>query len=135
MVTTSGAAFAVRAETQVNAPQLRRHARLGVLSVVRFVESYVGSRVGRGRRNMTGPAVGHLTGPVPSGTYGAPVRPGPVDKPATLAHYQAMADQVATERRLAELDKRREAISSGAVPRDVWFVHPARRREGERRHG
>lgn len=75
---------------------------------MRVVEAYAGRR----RRTVTVPPAGHLTGDVPSGSYLAPVRPGRVDKPATLAHYQAMADQVATERRLAELDRRRDALGS-----------------------
>lgn len=32
-----------------------------------------------------------------------PVRPCPADKPTTVAHYQALADQVANERRLSRL--------------------------------
>lgn len=51
------------------------------------------------------------------------VRPGPVDKPAAVAHYQAMAERVARERALAELDDRRRALRERAsVSRDLWVV-------------
>lgn len=95
----------VRAQTSASRSTLRarpwRWRRLR--SVVSEVEAHV---VGRGRPLTpvapgAPPDVGRplQTGPAP----GALVRPVPLDKPAVLAHYQALADQVAYERRLSDL--------------------------------
>lgn len=71
---------------------------------------------------MGGPDVGrfeHSSYPAPAP---APSRPAPADKPTTLAHYQAMADQVAHERRLSELDARLVVgvAHDDGVGRDAW---------------
>ncbi|HEX6421846.1 MAG TPA: hypothetical protein VFZ79_00090 [Acidimicrobiales bacterium] len=65
-----------------------------------------------------------------------PVRPGPVDKPAAVAHYQAMAERVARERALAELDDRRRALRERAsVSRDLWVVGVGACPKGDPRRG
>ncbi|HEX6568542.1 MAG TPA: hypothetical protein VF015_05230 [Acidimicrobiales bacterium] len=75
-------------------------------------------------------------GSVDSGSHPLSVRPGPVDKPAALAHYQAMAAQVAHERRLAELTGRRDGVNPSARrPRGVPISSRAPRWNGGPGHG
>jgi hypothetical protein len=62
------------------------------------------------------------------------VPPRPVDKPLAVAHYQAMASQVAYERKMADLDVRLEAIDrDGVVPRGVPLPHAHAHPHGDRR--
>jgi hypothetical protein len=75
-----------------------------------------------------------IAGPLGPLANPATVRPGPVDKPSAVAHYRAMADQVAHERQLADLHRRHAAIIRAGTPREVWFMHPASRTTGAR-HG
>jgi hypothetical protein len=59
-----------------------------------------------------------------------------VDKPTTVAHYQAMADQVANERRLSELDGRLVAHGRQAVlQREMWYPLATASELGGRRRG
>ena len=65
-----------------------------------------------------------------------PVRPCPADKPTTVAHYQAMADQVANERRLSQLDGRLTAGGAHqGVRRAAWSPCAAASELGGRRRG
>ena len=43
--------------------------------------------------------VARIAGPVPAGAHPAPVSPARNDKSSAIAHYRAMAEQVARERR------------------------------------
>jgi hypothetical protein len=80
-------------------------------------------------------ALDALAGPAGLEAHPVPARPGPVDKPSAVAHYQAMAERVARERALAELDSRRRALSERAsVSRDLWVVGGPRA-NGDPRHG
>ena len=45
--------------------------------------------------------IARIAGPVPPGVHPAPVSPGPNDKSSVVAHYRAMAEQVARERRVS----------------------------------
>lgn len=77
-----------------------------------------------------------LRRPLPPGSIPAPVRPGPVDRPQTLAHYRAMVDQLARERRLTEVDLRDPARERAGVLHENWFPHlAAQSRDGVRAHG
>jgi hypothetical protein len=114
MATTSGAAAPARTAPPANSATAPRGARERLLSVVRSVEAYVA-----GRDHIAPPAP--APPPVPAtgrvdGLDGEAVtlrssaelararpRPRPLDKPFTVAHYQAMARQVAYERQRSEL--------------------------------
>ena len=45
--------------------------------------------------------IARIAGPVPPGVHPAPVSPGPNDKSSIVAHYRALADQVARERQVS----------------------------------
>lgn len=99
------------------------------------------------RRRMPVPGASHAAGGPPAARYApagptgrdlppVPARRAPVDKPAVLAHYQAMAERVARERALAELDSRRRALRERAsVSRELWVVGAGPRTSGDPRHG
>lgn len=132
MATTTGAAGARRARLTppfpgVNAAGMAP-ARGRLLSLVDMVGAYVWGRhpvVRPLSRSEPSPMGGsdldrseYVPYPAPAP---APARPAPADKPTTLAHYQAMADQVAHERRLSELDARLVVgVAHDGVGRDAW---------------
>jgi hypothetical protein len=142
MATTSGAiapARTVSSQAQPTSPSGRARSRL--LSVVDVVGAYVWGQglpaVPPSPTTASRSAEHELTqleriaGPVASGVHPAPVRPGPVDKPSAVAHYQAMAAQVAYERRLADADGRMQAsLDRTGEPRELWLVHAAGAPEG-----
>ena len=65
--------------------------------------------------------LGHVAYPVLG-----PVRPCPADKPTTVAHYRAMADQVANERRASRLDGHAGVHGChDALPRAMWLPSAA----------
>lgn len=77
-----------------------------------------------------------LGDPAGADPHQVPARPGPIDKPAAVAHYQAMAERVAHERALAELDSRRRALSERAsVSRELWVARVGPRTNDDPRHG
>jgi hypothetical protein len=87
-----------------------------------------------GERSLT--ELERLRGPLSPGSIPAPVRPGPVDRPQALAHYRAMADQLARERQLTEVDLRDTARPRAGVLHENWFPHlAAQSRDGVRAHG
>lgn len=147
MATTSGDAALVPIEPPVSRASPPSPARRRLRSVVDVVGAYVAGRPAtptvppvqraascHDERRLS--QLERIAGPLGPGSYPAPVRPRPIDKPSALAHYQAMASQVAYERQVAELDERLEATRPGGHGRrDVWFAHPARRTGGDRRHG
>ena len=120
-------------------------ARRRLLSAVSVVGAYLAGR----RRSVTlpPPPPGTLfdvngrvnplersAGPLGPGPNPAPVPPRPVDKPLAVAHYQAMASQVAYERKMADLDVRLEAIDrDGVVPRGVPLPPAHAHPNGDRR--
>ena len=114
MATTSGVAAPAHTASPASPSTAPRRARQRLLSVVRSVEAYVA-----GRDHIAPPAPPRppvaATGRV-DGLDGEAVtlrssaelararpRPRPFDKPFTVAHYQAMARQVAYERQRSEL--------------------------------
>jgi hypothetical protein len=99
MATTSDAAASARTPRP---PDLRGRARARLQSVVRSVEAYVAGR----EPAVVVPAWPPQPAGAPRGTLGGRVaapwpRPRPVDKPYAVAHYQAMARQLAHERRMS----------------------------------
>jgi hypothetical protein len=145
MATTSAALSLI--ET-LDAPTSAPHrARRRLLSMADALGSYV---TGRLQPPVLPPAppgcdpehapqvsqLDRIAGPIGPGAYPAPVPPRPADKPSTVAHYQAMASQVAHERQVAALGRRLEATRPGGdLPREVWFVHPVRHGAGDLRYG
>jgi hypothetical protein len=113
MATTSGAAAPAHTAPPASTATPRR-ARERLLSVVRSVEAYVA-----GRDHIAPPAPAPPPAPATARVDGldgeavtlrssaelarARPRPRPLDKPFTVAHYQAMARQVAYERQRSEL--------------------------------
>jgi len=62
-------------------------------------------------------------------------RPVPADKSALVAHYQALAEDAARERAVADLDRRRRALADRTtVSRELWLAGAAPT-PGGRRHG
>lgn len=120
-------------------------ARRRLWSVVDTVGAYVGrrrsptvpvARLGQSVVVERCPTPLDAAGPVDSGPHPLSVRPCPVDKPAALAHYEAMAAQVAHERRLAELTGPREGVHLGARrPRGVPVASRAPHWNGGAGHG
>jgi hypothetical protein len=114
MATISGAAAPARTVPPASSPTAPRRARERLLSVVRSVEAYVA-----GRDHIAPPAPAPPPAPATDRVDGldgeavtlrssaelarARPRPRPLDKPFTVAHYQAMARQVADERQRSEL--------------------------------
>ena len=91
---------------------------------------------GAGRAAGPPAAVDALAGPTGIDAHPIAARPGPVDKPAAVAHYQAMAERVARERASAELDSRSRALRERAsVSRELWVVGVGPRANGDPRHG
>jgi hypothetical protein len=97
-----------------------------LLSVVEVVGAYVWGRhpAVRPLARTEAPPVdadesarlGHVAYPDPG-----PVRPRPADKPTTVAHYQALADQVANERRLSHLaDHAGVQGCHDRLPHETW---------------
>lgn len=119
MATTSDAAAPARRVPSAGPSTTRRGARQRLLSVVRTVEAYVAGRdhitpaapprppsAGSGRVDgLDGDAVTLRSSAELARARG---RPRPPDKPFTVAHYQAMARQVADERQ-------RSALGAGAA--------------------
>ncbi len=143
MATTTGAVPLARTEPpQAKATGSPGRARRRLLSVVDQVAAYAWGRrplpvpppspdaAPAGERRLT--QLERIAGPVGPVAPAAPLRPAPVDKHSTLAHYQAMAEQLAYERRLAAVNARRPTTLVG---REVWFTHPGRRAQGARPHG
>jgi hypothetical protein len=114
MATTSDAAAPARRVPPASPSTTRLGARQRLLSVVRSVEAYVAGRdhiapatpprpptVATGRVDgLDGDAVTLRSS---AELARARPRPRPLDKPFTVAHYQAMARQVADERQRSEL--------------------------------
>lgn len=108
-------------------PSRREAGRQRLLTAVQDLRSMVWGQDGlspvvRGRHpggqdTVAGEQVGGIeSSPVP-------VRPRPADKPTTVAHYQAMAEQVALERRRADLDSRLAVRDSHVdVSRRLWLA-------------
>jgi hypothetical protein len=131
MVTTSGAAApAHQAHEPAGSP---RRTRERLIAVVRSVEAYVAGRdcipaappsappsppVLHGVAGASEPSIVLPPGPDPAGD---PPRPRPLDKPFTVAHYQAMARQVAYERQVSQFD---------ALPQPSSPFAPGGRRHG-----
>lgn len=130
MATTSGAA-PLAPEAISALPSLSAvRARGRIATMVHAV----GALVGRRRVASAPPLLvdaGAVRGTGPSGL----VPPAPRDKPFTVAHYQAMASQVAYERQIAALAGHVEAPERSELPGEVLFTARGPGAPGGRRHG
>lgn len=148
MTTTGGAAEAARRERLRDGRSLRsRGWRKRLRHAFEAAVAYAtGHRLPPATPSLpdrpVGPAGGssteleRLRGPLSPGSIPAPVRLGPVDRPQALAHYRAMADQLARERRLAGVDVRDPARPRAGVLNENWLPHlAAQSSDGVRAHG
>jgi hypothetical protein len=67
-------------------------------------------------------------------SLGPVVRPGQIDKPYAVTHYEALANQASRERQIAEIDRRLTAIEHIDPRRMRWLEVSAPGWE-DRRHG
>jgi hypothetical protein len=118
MTTTSGAsALALtRSAHAMDAPRPWRPARRRLLSVVGQLNAFVwgDARPSVPASDDRRPAeIERITGPVATDAHTVPLPPVPVDKRSAVAHYRAMAEQVAHEQRV-----------TGVSPPHGWGAAP-----------